>query len=149
MPPDELNLVPEPNLHFGFPFCHGGDIADRKFRQGRNCAEFQLLAIKRGPHIAALGLRFYTGKMFGPDYQNAIFIAEHGSWNRTTSIGYWITIIDPRILTYQVFAQGWLQENGRAWGRPVDVLAWSDRSLLVSDNQAGAIYHISHTPSVG
>ena len=142
MPPDELNRVPEPDLHFGFPFCHGGDIADPQFRQGRNCVEFQPPAVKLGPHVAALGMRFYAGKMFGSDYQNAIFIAEHGSWNRTTPIGYRITIVDPGTLTYRVFAQGWLQEDGRAWGRPVDVLVWSDGSLLVSDDRAGAIYRI-------
>ena len=142
MPPDELNRVPEPDLHFGFPFCHGGDIADPQFRQERDCAEFQPPAVKLGPHVAALGMRFYTGKMFSSDYQNEIFIAEHGSWNRTTPIGYRITIVDPGTLTYQVFAQGWLQEDGRAWGRPVDVLVWSDGSLLVSDDRAGAIYRI-------
>ena len=97
---------------------------------------------KLGPHVAALGMRFYAGKMFGSDYQNAIFIAEHGSWNRTTPIGYRITIVDPGTLTYRVFAQGWLQEDGRAWGRPVDVLVWSDGFLLVSDDRAGAIYQI-------
>ena len=83
-----------------------------------------------------------TYVVVGSDYQNAIFIAEHGSWNRTTPIGYRITIVDPGTLTYRVFAQGWLQKDGRAWGRPVDVLVWSDGSLLVSDDRAGAIYRI-------
>jgi glucose/arabinose dehydrogenase len=99
-----------------------------------------------GPHVAALGMRFYTGTMFPPEYHNQIFIAEHGSWNRTVPIGYRITLVrleGDRAVHYKVFAEGWLK-NGRAWGRPVDVLVLPDGALLVSDDRAGAIYRISY-----
>ena len=101
-----------------------------------------------GPHVAALGMRFYTGNMFPHEYRSQIFIAEHGSWNRTVPIGYRITLVrvdENRALNYEVFAEGWLK-NGRAWGRPVDVLVMPDGALLVSDDRANAIYRISYKP---
>jgi glucose/arabinose dehydrogenase len=91
-------------------------------------------------------MRFYTGSMFPTPYRNQIFIAEHGSWNRTTPIGYRITLVrleGNRAVSYEVFAEGWLKE-GKAWGRPVDVLVMPDGALLVSDDRAGAIYRISY-----
>ena len=99
-----------------------------------------------GPHVAPLGMRFYRGKMFPPEYENQIFIAEHGSWNRSTPVGYRITLVrlkEDRTLTYEVFAQGW-QEGFTAWGRPVDILVMADGSLLVSDDRANAIYRITY-----
>jgi glucose/arabinose dehydrogenase len=91
-------------------------------------------------------MRFYTGKMFPPEYRNQIFIAEHGSWNRSQKVGYRITLVrleGERARSYEVFAQGWLHD-GAVWGRPVDVLVMPDGALLVSDDQAGAIYRISY-----
>jgi glucose/arabinose dehydrogenase len=146
-PPDELNHAPEPGLHFGYPYCHGVDLPDPDFGQQRACDEFTPPAVKLGPHVAALGMRFYTGQMFPEEYHNQIFIAEHGSWNRSTPIGYRITLVrleNNRALDYEVFAEGWLR-NGQAWGRPVDLLVLPDGSLLVSDDSAGAIYRISFT----
>jgi glucose/arabinose dehydrogenase len=99
-----------------------------------------------GPHVASLGMRFYTGAMFPPEYNNQIFIAEHGSWNRSVPIGYRVTLVrlkDNRAVKYEVFAEGWLQ-GSKAWGRPVDVLVMPDGALLVSDDEAGAIYRISY-----
>ena len=150
-PPDELNHAPEKGLHFGFPYCHGEEILDPAFGQQRRCEEFTRPAMKLGPHVAALGMRFYTGTMFGETYQNQIFIAEHGSWNRTVPIGYRVTLVrleDNQAVSYEVFAKGWLRENGQAWGRPVDVLVMPDGALLISDDRAGVIYRISKSTVV-
>lgn len=144
-PPDELNRAPEAGLHFGFPFCHGDGLSDPEFGYGA-CSLYVAPEIELGPHVAALGMRFYTGEMFPEEYRNCIFIAEHGSWNRTVPIGYRITVVTlegGRAASYRVFAHGWLQD-GDAWGRPVDILILSDGSLLVSDDKAGAVYRISY-----
>ena len=146
VPPDELNHAPEPGMNFGFPYCHGGDIPDPDFGDDRKCEEFTPPAMKLGPHVAALGMRFYTGSMFPAEYRNQIFIAEHGSWNRTVPIGYRITLVrlqGDNAVSYEVFAEGWLQ-GGSAWGRPVDVLVMPDGALLVSDDRAGVIYRIHY-----
>ena len=149
-PPDELDTAPRPGMHFGYPYCHGGDIPDPDYGSKRPCRDFTPPAIKLGPHVAALGMRFYTGAMFPPEYRNQIFIAEHGSWNRGVKIGYRISLVRleggnvPRAVSYETFAEGWL--SGRsAWGRPVDVLVMPDGALLVSDDAAGAIYRISYS----
>jgi glucose/arabinose dehydrogenase len=145
-PPDELNSAPRKGLHFGYPYCHGGDIPDPKYGRGRACREFTPPEIELAPHTAALGMRFYTGKMFPDVYRNQIFIAEHGSWNRSAPIGYRITLVKlrgNRALSYEVFAEGWLQGKS-AWGRPVDVEVMPDGALLVSDDKAGAIYRIAY-----
>jgi glucose/arabinose dehydrogenase len=145
-PPDELNRAPRPSLHFGYPYCHGGDLADPEFGAGRRCSEFEPPAQKLGPHVAALGMRFYTGAMFPAEYRNQIFIAEHGSWNRSRKTGYRIALVrvkDGRAVAYESFASGWLQHES-AWGRPSDVQALPDGSLLVADDHAGAIYRISY-----
>jgi len=149
LPPDELNRAPRIGMHFGFPYCHGGTIADPEFGSKRKCEEFVPPSIALGPHVAALGMRFYTGTMFPDLYRNQIFIAEHGSWNRTSPIGYRISLVrlhGSQAISYEVFAEGWLK-NGRAWGRPVDVLVMPDGALLVSDDRAGVIYRISYNNS--
>jgi glucose/arabinose dehydrogenase len=147
VPPDELNCAPTAGLHFGFPFCHGGDIADPHFGRDRACSEFVAPRQKLGPHVAALGMRFYTGTMFPAEYRNQILIAEHGSWNRSTRIGYRITLVrldGDRVTNYEPFAEGWLR-GGDVSGRPVDLLVMPDGSLLVSDDYAGAIYRITYS----
>jgi glucose/arabinose dehydrogenase len=147
-PPDELNHAPKKGMHFGFPYCHGGDIPDPEFGKERDCKEFTPPAMKLGPHVAALGMRFYTGSMFPEEYKNQIFIAEHGSWNRSIPIGYRITLVrlkDNKAVKYEIFAEGWLQGK-RAWGRPVDVQVMPDGALLVSDDKAGVIYRITYEP---
>jgi glucose/arabinose dehydrogenase len=146
LPPDELNHAPQKGLHFGFPYCHGKNIPDPKFGDKRQCLKFVPPATELGPHVAALGMRFYTGKMFPHEYRNHIFIAEHGSWNRSTPIGYRVTLVriqNNRTVEYEVFAEGWLQ-GSQAWGRPVDVLVLPDGALLVSDDRANAIYRIGY-----
>jgi glucose/arabinose dehydrogenase len=141
-----LNHAAKAGLHFGYPHCHGGDIADPEFGKSRPCSEFTPPVQKLGPHVAALGMRFYTGSMFPAEYRNQIFIAEHGSWNRSTPLGYRITVVhlkDNQAVSYKPFVEGWLQ-GSRAWGRPVDILVMPDGALLVSDDEAGAIYRIAY-----
>jgi len=146
IPPDELNHAPRTGMHFGFPYLHGKEITDPDYSGERNPEEFTPPAMELGPHVASLGMRFYTGDMFPKEYRNHIFIAEHGSWNRSTPIGYRVTLVrleDGKAAKYEVFAEGWLQ-RGKAWGRPVDVQVMPDGALLVSDDMAGAIYRISY-----
>ena len=146
IPDDELNHAPRAGLHFGFPYCHAGTVSDPEYGGKRACGEFQAPAVKLGPHVAALGMRFYTGTMFPPEYRNSVFIAQHGSWNRSRKIGFRIMRVelkDNQPVRYLPFAEGWLQGE-RAWGRPVDVLVAPDGALLVSDDQAGVIYRISY-----
>jgi glucose/arabinose dehydrogenase len=145
-PDCELNHAPRANMHFGFPYCHSGDISDPEFGHLRKCPEFTPPVVKLGPHVAPLGMRFYTGSMFPAEYRNNIFIAEHGSWNRSRKIGYRIkrvALSGDKPVKHEVFAEGWLQGQ-TAWGRPVDVLVMPDGALLVSDDHAGAIYRISY-----
>jgi glucose/arabinose dehydrogenase len=146
LPPDSLHHAPQKGLHFGFPYCHAGDVPDPEYGQKRRCDEFSKPALKLGAHVAPLGMKFYTGNMFPPQYLNRIFMAEHGSWNRSTPVGYRISMAvfeNQNTVRYEVFAEGWLQGDN-AWGRPVDVLILKDGSLLVSDDRAGAIYRISY-----
>ncbi len=148
LPPDELNHAPTQGLHFGFPYYHGKGIPDPEFGKIRKTQEFTPPAQELGPHVAALGMRFYTGTMFPEEYRGQIFIAEHGSWNRSVPIGYRITLVrlkDSKPVSYEVFAEGWLQGNS-AWGRPVDIEIMPDGSLLVSDDHSGTIYRIVYQP---
>ncbi|WP_430869892.1 PQQ-dependent sugar dehydrogenase [Cupriavidus basilensis] len=149
VPDDELNRLTRAGQHFGYPYCHAGSVADPEFGKQRNCSEFEPPAAKLGAHVASLGMRFYTGSQFPAEYRNNIFIAEHGSWNRSTKVGYRIVRVvlneSGQAARQEVFAQGWLQD-GKAWGRPADVLVAPDGSLLVSDDTAGAIYRIRYAP---
>lgn len=148
VPPDELNRAPRAGLHFGFPHCHGGDVPDPKFGKDRECKQFVAPEQKLEAHAAALGMRFYRGKRFPKEYQGQIFIAEHGSWNRSSKVGYRLTLVKlagGKAVDYAPFAEGWLEDDGSVWGRPVDILNMPDGSLLVSDDHAGAVYRISYT----
>ena len=150
VPPDELNHAPRKGLDFGYPNCHGRNISDPEFGSRRPCSASVSPARELGPHVAALGMRFYTGRMFPEKYRKGIFIAEHGSWNRSRKIGYrvmFVPLANGKPAKYEVFAEGWLQGES-AWGRPVDVLVAPDGALLVSDDEAGAIYRISHRGAV-
>ena len=148
LPGDELNLAPGPGMHFGFPFCHQGDTSDPEHAAGRKCDEFTPPVQVLGPHVAALGMKFYTGSMFPETYKHQVFIAEHGSWNRTDPLGYRVMLVrldGDKATSYEVFAEGWLRRDGEAWGRPVDVLVMPDGALLVSDDLGGKLYRISYT----
>jgi glucose/arabinose dehydrogenase len=146
LPPDELNRAARPGLHFGYPFCHGGDLLDPEFGGGQHCESYVAPVQQLGPHVAALGLEFYTGDMFPPEYHGQLFIAEHGSWNRSKKIGYrvmLVTLEDGEPASYDEFARGWLKGD-KVSGRPVDLLVMPDGSLLVSDDHAGLVYRIYH-----
>ncbi len=143
-PPDELNRLGKLGQHFGYPYCHGGTIADPEFGKRRRCAEFVPPVQNLGAHVASLGMRFYDGNQFPARYRDAIFIAEHGSWNRSRKSGYRVSVVrlqGSRAVGYEPFVVGWMQ-NESAWGRPVDVLVMPDGSLLISDDAAGAIYRV-------
>ena len=146
LPADELNSAPVDGLHFGYPYCHQGDIPDVDLGKNKKCTSYTPPSLKLGPHVAALGLEFYTGNMFPETYRNQIFIAEHGSWNRSTPLGYRIMLVrleNNKPVSYDIFAEGWL-EDGAAWGRPVDIELLQDGSMLVSDDKAGVVYRISY-----
>ncbi len=148
-PPDELNHLSEIGQHFGYPYKHGHDIWDPEFGEKGKAIDqkFTDPAQALDPHVAALGMIFYTGNMFPDAYHNQILIAEHGSWNRTEKIGYRITKVtlkNGKTTSYEPFIEGWLQENESVWGRPVDLLQLPDGSVLISDDHSGIIYRISY-----
>jgi len=148
LPGDELNRAGRPGLHFGYPYCHQGDSPDPEFGAGKDCADYEAPALTLGAHVAALGLTFYTGEQFPAEYRGQLFIAQHGSWNRSEKVGYNILLVrlgsDGKVSGSEVFASGWLQGQEN-WGRPNDVLQMPDGSLLVADDQANAIYRIRYT----
>jgi len=148
MPDCELNKATAAGMHFGYPYCHAGDISDPEFGAKFPCSDFVAPAQKLGAHVAPLGLRFYNGDMFPAEYKGSIFIAQHGSWNRTKKSGYRIgrvKVENGKAVDYSIFADGWLdEEEQEAWGRPVDVQVMPDGALLVSDDKAGVIYRISY-----
>lgn len=149
IPPCELNRAPEKGMHFGYPYCHGGEIQDPEFGDRRNCNEFVSPAQNLGAHVAPLAMKFYTGNMFPAEYKNQILIPEHGSWNRSEKAGYRIQLAklgeNGQVSSYETFAEGWLDEaEQEAWGRPVALLQLPDGSLLVSDDHAGVIYRITY-----
>ena len=154
LPADELNRVGQIGQHFGFPFCHQGDTPDPEFGKQRSCSEFTPPAMKLGAHVAAIGMRFYSGSAFPAAYRGNAFIAEHGSWNRSRKSGYQVVRVavdvDGRAASPEVFVQGWLQVDAAGketvWGRPADVLPLPDGSMLVSDDLAGAIYRVRYAP---
>lgn len=146
IPPDELNHAPVKGLHFGYPFLHGKNILDPEFGSQGDTSLYTKPAQELGPHVAALGMEFYTGQMFPAAYHNQIFIAEHGSWNRSQKIGYRITLVKlngNNAVSYKTFADGWLNGDNVS-GRPVDIELLPDGSMLVSDDYADAIYRISY-----
>lgn len=145
-PPCELNRAPRPGLHFGFPFCHGAAIKDPDFGNLGECSKSVPPARELGAHVAPLGLRFYTGKNFPEPYRGQIFIAEHGSWNRSTLSGYRITrakLDGDKVIAYEPFVVGFHRGN-QVFGRPVDLLQMEDGSLLISDDRAGALYRVTY-----
>ncbi|HVO06751.1 MAG TPA: PQQ-dependent sugar dehydrogenase [Burkholderiaceae bacterium] len=146
LPNDELNHVTQPGKqHFGFPYCHQGNIPDPEFGWGKDCKDFTPPVALLGPHAGSLGLKFYTGKMFPAKYQGAMFIAKHGPWNRTQKYnGVFVAWSDGKGgAKVEPFMTGFV-ENNEYLGRPVDFLVMKDGSLLVSDDHAGAIYRISY-----
>ncbi|HET9959070.1 MAG TPA: sorbosone dehydrogenase family protein [Polyangiaceae bacterium] len=147
VPGDELNRLSRPGEDFGFPRCHAGTIQDPEFGKSADCTKYSAPVRVLGAHVAALGMKFYTGKQFPPEYHNQIFVAEHGSWNRSKKSGYRVMLAQlegERVVAYKEFATGWLRDE-IVKGRPVDVAVAPDGALLVSDDEANAIYRISYT----
>ena len=148
IPPGELNHQTAAGQHFGFPWYGGGDVRTTEYAGEEPPADTVMPAVETVAHAADLGMHFYTGSMFPDRYRNAIFSAQHGSWNRTEPVGarVMVTFIDEEgTATMEPFAEGWIDENGEYLGRPVDVTQLRDGSLLVSDDLAGAVYRISYS----
>ncbi len=150
VPPEEINRVTGPDQNFGSPYCHAGTVPDPQFGSKAPCSKFVAPVATLQAHSTPLGITFYAGSQFPEKYRNRLFIAEHGSWERSQPVGYRISTItfdaDGKPTAYEIFAQGWLDNGGDYWGRPTDLLVAPDGSLLVSDDFAGAIYRISYSP---
>lgn len=147
LPNDELNRVTKKGQHFGYPYCHGGQLTDPEHGWGKSCKDYTSPAVLLGPHAAPLGMRFYTGKMFPAKYQNAIFLTRHGPWNRTQKLGADVVavFIDGKgRAKMEPFLTGLIEKN-EYLGRPADVHVMKDGSLLVSDDHNGAIYRITYS----
>jgi glucose/arabinose dehydrogenase len=148
VPPEELNKWSKTGEHFGYPNCHAGDIVDPQYGTGKNCQEFTAPEWKYKAHVAPLGMQFYKGNQFPEQYKNQLFVAQHGSWNRTQPDGYRIALVhfkNNKPVSEEVFIDGWLTKEGNVIGRPVDILAISDGSLLISDDKSGVIYKVEYT----
>jgi len=146
-PSCELNHAPKAGMHFGFPYCHSGILLDPEFGQGKRCEDYVPPAAKLGPHVAPLGLNFYEGTQFPEQYRNQLFVAEHGSWNRTQKIGYrveLITLVNNQVMSDTPFVEGFVQGE-EVLGRPVDVAFLPDGSMLISDDFRGRLYRVTYT----
>lgn len=147
VPEDELNRVTKIGEHFGAPYCWQGNIIDQDHGWGKSCKDYTAPVGLMGPHTAALGMRFYTGNMFPKAYKNAIFIARHGSWNKSVKEGGDVVVVklnkDGTVKSMEPFITGFLENNNYV-GRPVDVLPMKDGSMLVSDDWNGAVYRITY-----
>lgn len=147
LPPDELNRVPAAGLHFGYPYCHAGDIPDAQYGLLKTCGPFTGPAWKFPAHAAPLAIHFYRGQLFPNDYRGHLFVAQHGSWNRQKPAGYRVALVrfkEGLPVAEEVFAEGWLDADGKPWGRPVDLLELADGSLLLSDDLLGVVYRITY-----
>ncbi|MDD4914153.1 MAG: PQQ-dependent sugar dehydrogenase [Methylococcales bacterium] len=146
-PPEELNRWSHPGEDFGYPYCHGGDIADPQYGNDGSCQNSVPPIWKYKAHIAPLGMRFYTGDRFPAHYRQQLFVAQHGSWNRSQPQGYQISVIhfaDDRPVSEEAFITGWLTANNETLGRPVDILQLPDGSLLISDDKLGVVYRLEY-----
>ena len=145
LPACELNHAPRESMHFGYPYCHQGDLPDPDYGAKQPCNKFTPPVQKLGAHVAPLGLEFIPAGNFPDSYNGHILIAEHGSWNRSTKIGYRLMLVKldgNKAISYEPFAEGWLQHGEEVWGRPVDLEFLPDGSLLVSDDYGDAVYRI-------
>ncbi len=160
VPNDELNVAPKPGMDFGFPYCNQGTLKDPDFGDKKPCSATTAPAGLMGPHVASIGMRFYTGSMFPASYRNAIFIAHHGSWNRSQPSGYRVMVakVDAtghKMTSLEPFVDGFLhgirgtpsaeRATGDASARPADILVMPDGSLLISDDQGGRIFRVTYS----
>jgi len=150
-PEDELNRLSKPGQNFGYPYCHANKVVDPDVAKGKKdaCKDVTLPVTTMGPHAAVMGIHFYTGDMFPKEYQGVAFVARKGSWNRTTKFGYDVVTVkagpDGKGAKVTPFATGFMDPKDNSfWGRPAYLAQLKDGSLLVSDEQLGAIYRISY-----
>ncbi|SDN67123.1 sorbosone dehydrogenase family protein [Afipia sp. GAS231] len=147
VPEDELNRVTKAGEHFGAPYCLQGNIIDQELGWGKDCKDYTAPVGLLGPHVAALGMRFYTGDMFPKSYKNAIIIARHGSWNKSKKQGGDVVVVklnkDGTLKSMEPLITGFLEDN-KYLGRPVDVMQLKDGSILVSDDWNGAVYRVTY-----
>jgi len=147
IPPDELNQWSGRVSHYGFPYCHGGNIPDPEFAGDKKCGPFKAPVWRYKAHVAPLGMRFYTGSQFPEHYYKQLFVAQHGSWNRSEPQGYQVALVkfrDGEPFNEKPFISGWLKADGTVLGRPVDILQINDGSLLISDDKLGVIYKVEY-----
>lgn len=147
VPPEELNLWTKPKQHFGYPYCHAGTILDPEYGKAKHCADYTAPVWTYKAHVAPLGMRFYTGTQFPETYRQQLFVAQHGSWNRTFPQGYQIALLrfkDGKPIAEESFISGWLTVEGQTLGRPVDLLQTDNGSLLISDDKLGVIYKVEY-----
>jgi len=147
LPPETVYRIQQ-NDNAGWPRCHSGRIVDPEFGEPAACDGILDPVVEMQAHSAPLGLSFYEGAQFPSSYQGDLFIAFHGSWNRTVPTGYkvvYIPIEDGHPGAVQDFAVGWLRSDGSRWGRPVDVIAGAEGSLFISDDEGGTIYRVFYS----
>jgi glucose/arabinose dehydrogenase len=151
LPNDELNRITKLGQDFGEPYCHQGNIPDIEFGWGHDCKDYVPPIALMGPHAAALGMRFYTGSMFPSEYRDQIFVARHGSWNKSKKFGGDVALVklnkDGSVKSVEPFITGFLQPDNNYVGRPVDVMNMPDGSMLISDDWNGAIWRLSYGPN--
>jgi glucose/arabinose dehydrogenase len=150
LPHDTLHRLGKSGQHFGFPHCHQGDLPDTDVKKDNPCGGVEKPVALMGPHSATMGVTFYTGNMFPAEYRNVAFNARKGSWNRTKKIGYDVVMIrsnpDGSNARVEPFMTGFLNEADQTfWGRPAYLLQMPDGSMLVSDEQLGAIYRVTYS----
>jgi len=148
-PQDELNRISKTGLNFGYPYCHAQGVPDADFKKADPCKGVTLPVTLMGPHAAAMGVLFYTGKMFPAEYRDTMFIARKGSWNRTTKFGFDVINVratpDGKNVKVTPFMTGFMNPKDQSfWGRPAYLLQMPDGAMLVSDEQLGAIYRVSY-----
>ncbi|GAC16042.1 PQQ-dependent sugar dehydrogenase [Aliiglaciecola lipolytica] len=147
IPPCEINRVSAEDQHFGYPYIHGGDIKDPEFGAGKSPDDYVKPEIKLGAHVAPLGVHFYQGQQFPKEYSKSLFVAEHGSWNRSKKSGYRVMRADfdgTEAGEYHTFIEGFLNPDDTVWGRPVALLTMPDGSMLISDDFANVIYKVTY-----
>jgi len=150
-PQDELNRLAKTGQNFGFPYCHANGVVDADFKKKDACKGVTRPVATTGPHAATMGVKFYTGKMFPAEYRNTMFIARKGSWNRNKPFGFDVvnvrTDADGKNAKITPFMTGFNEskDSYKFWGRPAYVQQMRDGSLLVSDEQLGAIYRVSYS----
>ncbi|MGO4891235.1 PQQ-dependent sugar dehydrogenase [Flavobacterium sp. W21_SRS_FM6] len=147
IPPCEINAVETLGEHFGYPYFHGGSIADPEFGENKNMADYTVPKLNLMAHVAPLGVHFYAGSMFENTMNNRLFVAEHGSWNRTQKSGYRVMMASVKagqVIAYEPFVQGWLNDDNTAWGRPAAITTMADGSMLIADDFANVIYRVTY-----